>query len=76
MRMMMLLQLHAVLMMLQLLCCVDDEKNLMIYRYASQCSKMILMMLSSHPFDAVDDVILSLSHLMLLKNTLLVKREC
>jgi hypothetical protein len=34
----------------------------MIYRYASQCSKMILMMLSSHPLDAVDDVVLSLSH--------------
>jgi hypothetical protein len=34
----------------------------MIYRYASQCSKMILMMLSSHPLDAVDDVVLSFSH--------------
>jgi hypothetical protein len=45
----------------------------MIYRYTSQCSKMILMMLSSHPLDVVDDVVLSLSHMMLLKNTLLVK---
>ena len=59
----MLLQLHAVLMMLQPLCFVDDEKKLpMIYRYASQCSKMILMMMSSHPLDVVDDVFLSLSH--------------
>jgi hypothetical protein len=33
----------------------------MIYRYASECSKMILMMLSSHPLDVVDDVVLSLS---------------
>jgi hypothetical protein len=58
--MMMLLQFHAMLMMLQLLCCVDDEKKLpMIYRCANQCSKMILMMLSSHPPDAVDDAILS-----------------
>jgi hypothetical protein len=62
MRMMMLLQLHAMLMMLQPLCCVDDEKKIsMIYRYASQCSKMILMMMSSHPLDVVDDVVLSLA---------------
>jgi hypothetical protein len=63
MRMMMLLQLHAVLMMLQPLCCVDDEKKKlsMIYRYASQCSKMILMTMSSHPSDAVDDAVLSLA---------------
>jgi hypothetical protein len=40
----------------------NPAKLLMIYRYASQCSKMILMMLSSHPLDAVDDVVLSLSH--------------
>jgi hypothetical protein len=41
---------------------VADEENFsMIYRYASQCSKMILMMLSSHPLDVVDDVVLSLS---------------
>jgi hypothetical protein len=58
----MLLQLHVVLMMLQPLCCVDDEKKLsMIYRYASQCSKMILMMLSSHPPDVLDDGVLSLA---------------
>jgi hypothetical protein len=46
------------LMMLQPLCCVvaaiDDEKKLpMIYRYASQCSKMLLMMLPSLSPDAV-----------------------
>jgi hypothetical protein len=59
---MMILQLHVVLMMLQPLCCVDDEKKLsMIYKYASQCSKMILMMMSSHPHDVVDNVVLSLT---------------
>jgi hypothetical protein len=34
----------------------------MIYRYASQCSKMILMLLSSNPLDVVDDDALSLLH--------------
>jgi hypothetical protein len=34
----------------------------MIYRYASQCSKMILMMLSSHSLNVVDDVVFSLLH--------------
>jgi hypothetical protein len=38
------------------------KKTSTIYRYASQCSKMILMMLSSHPLDVVDDKGLSLSH--------------
>jgi hypothetical protein len=37
---------------------------------------MILMMLSSDPLDVVDDKGLSLSRMMLLKNTLLVKGEC
>jgi hypothetical protein len=33
---------------------IDYEKKLpMIYRYASQCSKMLLMMLSSHSHDVV-----------------------
>jgi hypothetical protein len=36
---------------------------------------MILMMLSSHPLDVVDDVVLSLSP-DALKNSLLVKGEC
>ena len=56
--------------------CCWWRKLSMIYRYASQCSKMILMMLSSHLLDVVDDVVLSLSHMMPLKNTLLVKGEC
>jgi hypothetical protein len=48
----------------------DDD-----YRYASQCSKMILMMFSSHPLMPLM-MLSSLSCMMLLKNTLLVKGEC
>ena len=44
----------------------------MIYRYTIQddIDDDVL------PFDVVDDVFLSLSRMMLLKNTLLVKGEC
>jgi hypothetical protein len=44
----------------------------MIYRYASQddIDDVVLSV------DAVDDAVLSLSRMMLLKNTLLVKGEC
>ena len=44
----------------------------MIYRYASQddIDDDVLSL------DVVDDVVLSLSRMMLLKNTLLVKGEC
>jgi hypothetical protein len=48
----------------------------MLLMKKTSSSKMILMMLSSHPLDAVDDVVLSLSRMMLLTNTLLVKGEC
>jgi hypothetical protein len=44
----------------------------MIYRYASQDDIDDVVL----PPDVVDDVVLSLSRMMLLKNTLLVKEEC
>jgi hypothetical protein len=44
----------------------------MIYRYASQDDIDDVVL----PLDVVDDVVLSLSRMMLLKNTLLVKGEC
>jgi hypothetical protein len=44
----------------------------MIYRYANQDDIEDVVLL----FDAVDDAVLSLSRMMLLKNTLLVKGEC
>jgi hypothetical protein len=44
----------------------------MIYRYASQDDIDDVVL----PLDVVDDVVLSLSHMMLLKNIILVKGEC
>ena len=44
----------------------------MIYRYANQDDIDDVVL----PLDVVDDVVLSLSRMMLLKNTLLVKGEC
>jgi hypothetical protein len=44
----------------------------MIYKYASQDDIDDVVLLP----DVVDDVVLSLSRMMLLKNTLLVKGEC
>ena len=52
--------------------CCRWRKLSMIYRYTSQCSKMILMMLSSWCYWWCSP----LSPLMLLKNTLLVNGEC
>jgi hypothetical protein len=44
----------------------------MIYRYASQDDMDDAVL----PLDAVDDAVLSLYRMMLLKNTLFVKGEC